>query len=43
MSDRVAVMNAGRIVEEGAPSEVFQTPKNPYTQKLVDGLNLNDL
>ncbi len=35
MSDRVAVMNAGQIVEEGLPSEVFESPQNPYTQSLL--------
>ena len=35
MADRVAVMYLGRIVEEGAPEEVFHRPLHPYTQALV--------
>lgn len=31
MADRVAVMYAGKIVEEGTVDEVFYTPKHPYT------------
>ena len=35
MADRVAVMYAGRIVEEGAVAEVLQAPLHPYTQGLI--------
>jgi oligopeptide transport system ATP-binding protein len=31
MADRVAVMYAGKIVEEGTVDEVFYEPKHPYT------------
>jgi oligopeptide transport system ATP-binding protein len=31
MADRVAVMYAGKIVEEGDVFEVFERPKHPYT------------
>jgi peptide/nickel transport system ATP-binding protein len=32
--DRIAVMYAGRIVEEGATESVFERPAHPYTQAL---------
>lgn len=35
ISDRVAVMKSGEIVELGTPEEVFDTPVHPYTQALV--------
>ncbi|KZL06045.1 dipeptide ABC transporter ATP-binding protein [Pseudovibrio sp. Ad26] len=35
ITDRVIVMNAGRIVEEGPTGEVFSNPKHPYTRTLV--------
>lgn len=35
ITDRVAVMHLGRIVEEGPTNEVFDNPRHPYTQALV--------
>ena len=35
VSDRLAVMYAGRIIEEGAATEVFHDPKHPYTKALA--------
>ena len=35
MADRVYVMNAGRIVEDGPVAEVFDQPRDEYTQRLV--------
>ncbi len=35
MTDRVAVMYAGRIVEEGTTAEVLEHPLHPYTQGLI--------
>jgi ABC-type dipeptide/oligopeptide/nickel transport system ATPase component len=35
VGDRVAVMHAGRIVEEGPPETVLDRPQHPQTQDLV--------
>jgi oligopeptide transport system ATP-binding protein len=35
MADRVNVMYAGRVVEEGATSEIFANPRMPYTIGLL--------
>src|SRR3978361_1305603 len=34
-ADRVAVMYAGRIVEEGSVRDILRDPKHPYTQGLL--------
>ncbi len=34
VSDRIAVMYLGRIVETGDAEEVFTNPRHPYTQSL---------
>lgn len=33
--DRIAVMNAGKIVELGSTEKIFTQPEHPYTQKLL--------
>ena len=33
--DRVMIMYAGRVAEEGPVDEVFRPPRHPYTQKLL--------
>jgi peptide/nickel transport system ATP-binding protein len=35
LADRVAVMYAGRIIEQGPAAELFQNPAHPYTRHLV--------
>jgi peptide/nickel transport system ATP-binding protein len=36
VADRVAVMYAGRIIEEGPAREVLAAPRHPYTQGLLN-------
>jgi peptide/nickel transport system ATP-binding protein len=38
MSDRVLVMQRGKIVEEGATRDVFRAPQHPYTQLLLNSI-----
>ena len=38
LADRVAVMYAGRIVEEGSVDEVLERPAHPYTRGLLDSV-----
>jgi peptide/nickel transport system ATP-binding protein len=35
LADRLAVMYAGRIVEEGATAEIIENPMHPYTRGLI--------
>jgi oligopeptide/dipeptide ABC transporter ATP-binding protein len=35
MSDRIIVMYLGRISEIGRSSEIFESPRHPYTQALL--------
>jgi oligopeptide/dipeptide ABC transporter ATP-binding protein len=36
--DRVMVMYAGRVAEEGSVAEVFARPRHPYTQRLINAI-----
>lgn len=38
ISDRILVMSKGKIVEEGLADEVYFSPKNEYTKKLIDAI-----
>ena len=38
MCDRVLVMYAGQIVEEGTADQIFRAPKHPYTVGLLESL-----
>ena len=36
LSDRVLVMQKGEVMEQGTADEIFHSPKNEYTKKLID-------
>jgi len=38
MTDRVLIMQHGKIVEEGHTLEVFRAPQHPYTRLLLDSI-----
>ncbi len=38
MCDKMAVMYAGKIVEQGAVRDLFRAPKHPYTQALLGSM-----
>jgi iron(III) transport system ATP-binding protein len=40
MSDRIALMRAGKIVELGTPKELYLTPKNVFTARFLGQANL---
>jgi len=42
IADRIAVMYAGRIVEEGSTDEVFYNPQHPYTWGLLGSITRVD-
>mgnify|MGYP000072966246 CR=1 FL=1 len=38
MSDRIAVMKEGRVVETGAAEELFRSPSHGYTRRLLESI-----
>jgi peptide/nickel transport system ATP-binding protein len=38
MSDRIIVMNKGKIEEEGPSDEIYENPKSLYTQTLINSI-----
>jgi len=42
ISDRVAVMYLGKLVEVGPAKTVFAAPKHPYTRALIDAVPVPD-
>jgi len=43
LADRVCVMYAGRIVEEGSVQDVLARPRHPYTRGLIDSVPSNNV
>ena len=42
ISDRVAVMYLGQIVEMGTRDQVFSNPRHPYTRRLIEAVPIPD-
>lgn len=42
ISDRVAVMYLGQIVEMGTRSQIFGNPQHPYTRRLINAVPIPD-
>jgi oligopeptide transport system ATP-binding protein len=42
MSDRIAVMRQGKIVEEGRANDVYEQPRHPYTKQLLAAVPVPD-
>ena len=38
ITDRIAIMYSGKVVELGRTEEIFSEPRHPYTQMLIDAL-----
>jgi spermidine/putrescine transport system ATP-binding protein len=43
MSDRIAVMNAGRIAQIGTPQEVYESPADAYVADFLGAANLLEI
>ncbi len=42
LSDRIAVMNAGRVEQLGSADEIYERPRNRFVAQFVGGCNLID-
>ncbi|MBE0463831.1 MAG: sulfate/molybdate ABC transporter ATP-binding protein [Halomonadaceae bacterium] len=40
VSDRVVVMNKGRVEQDGSPEQVYDTPANPFVYRFLGNVNL---
>lgn len=38
ISDRILVMNNGKIIEHGYADDIYNNPQQPYTQKLIEAI-----
>src|SRR5213080_3140638 len=43
MSDRIAVMNGGRVEQTGSPSEIYEHPRTAFVADFIGSLNALDL
>ena len=43
IADRIVVMNAGKVVEEGSVADIFDNPRDPYTRELLQAATTADL
>lgn len=42
LAHRIAVMNRGKLVEQGTRDEILRSPKDPYTQRLIAAVPVPD-
>lgn len=40
MSDRIAIMNAGKVVQLGTPEEIYKKPKNAFVESFISDIDL---
>jgi peptide/nickel transport system ATP-binding protein len=43
MSDRIMVMNRGKIEEIGAAEQIYRSPQQPYTRQLISAIPVGNL
>ena len=43
MSDRIAVMNGGRVEQVGSPREIYERPETPFVADFIGSLNALEL
>ncbi len=42
LADRIAVMQHGKIVEQGTKEQILRNPRDPYTQRLIAAVPVPD-
>ena len=43
MSDRIAVMNGGRVEQIGSPREIYERPQTAFVADFIGSLNVLEL